>query len=167
MNLLNSPIITEWWLWILWIWTWKSTFSTLWWLHSLWIKLGINFFQWQRQWFFCWGQPPCSRRVHLRRWWIRISVLWWDMDPIYGRGGFCNKLELHNNGSIWQEVPTQYQDCNISFHKVDSYLEYRYVKEVKDLKQKLLHEFNTLSNQNSKQTTIIDAKCQSSHERTF
>jgi hypothetical protein len=67
-----------------------------------------------------------------------------------------NDLEQDKNGSIYQKVPIGFQYFDISINKVDSYFEYVFVEEVKELNERLLHEFNTLSNKNSNQTTILN-----------
>ena len=58
--------------------------------------------------------------------------------------------ELDDDGSIWQETAIHFKDFSISFNKVDSDLEHGYVEEVKELKKRLLREFNTISRENSK-----------------
>ena len=51
----------------------------------------------------------------------------------------------------------KYKDFCISFNEGDSDLEYGHLEEIKDLEKKLLSEFNTLSNQNSKQAPTLNA----------
>jgi hypothetical protein len=48
-------------------------------------------------------------------------------------------------------------DFNISLNKVDHDLEYGYVKEVKEIKKLTLQEFHSLSRDNSKPKTVLDA----------
>ncbi len=51
----------------------------------------------------------------------------------------------------------KFKDFSISFNKVDSDLEHGYLEEVKELKKHLLCEFNTISRENSKQKTSLNA----------
>jgi hypothetical protein len=51
----------------------------------------------------------------------------------------------------------RFQDFLISFNKVDSDLDFSYKEEVKELKKRVLWEFNTLSNENAKKTMTLDA----------
>ncbi len=66
-------------------------------------------------------------------------------------------LDLDDNAGIWQEVPLKYDDFSISFNKVDSDLEFGYEEEVKELKKRVLREYNTLSTENAKQATVLNA----------
>jgi hypothetical protein len=57
---------------------------------------------------------------------------------------------VKDNSGVWQEVPLRYEDFSISSNKVDSDLEYGYKEEVKELKKRVLKEFNSMSNENTK-----------------
>ena len=66
-------------------------------------------------------------------------------------------VDLEDNAGIWQEVPLQFDDCSISFKKLDSNLEFGNREEVKELKKRVLQEYNTLSNKNKKDDTVLNA----------
>ena len=78
------------------------------------------------------------------------------MDSISRRKRFDEDHNLFDNGSIWQESPIQYKDFSISFNKVDYDLEHGYLEEVKELKEQLLHEFNSISSESHKQKSSLD-----------
>ena len=58
--------------------------------------------------------------------------------------------QLDDDGTSWQETSLQYNDFTISFNKVDTDLERGYFEEVKELRMRVLREFNTLSSENTK-----------------
>ena len=66
-------------------------------------------------------------------------------------------LDLEDKSSVWQEVPIRYADVAITFNKVDSDLEYGYKEEVKEIKKRILREFNNLSSRAVKKTTNLNA----------
>ena len=68
-----------------------------------------------------------------------------------------DELDMDDSGGIWQEVPIKYADFSLSFNKVDSDLEYGYIQEVKELKKRVLCEFNSISDKNIKKTTVLNA----------
>jgi hypothetical protein len=65
-------------------------------------------------------------------------------------------VDLDDLGSIWQEIPLRYQDFNISFNKVDTDLEYGYLEEVKEVKKRLLREFDSMISGDSKRKTTLN-----------
>ena len=65
--------------------------------------------------------------------------------------------DLNDDRSTWQETAIEFKDFTISFNKVYSDLQHGYLEEVKELKKHLLHEFNTISRENSKQKTSLNA----------
>ena len=65
--------------------------------------------------------------------------------------------DLDDTPGIWQEVPMRFQDFSISFNKVDSDLEFNYKEDVKDLKKRVLREFNSLSSENVKKSSTLNA----------
>ena len=54
-------------------------------------------------------------------------------------------------------MPLQLEDFSIAFKKVDSDLEFGYKEEVKELKKRVLREFNNLFNDNSEKATVFNA----------
>ena len=64
---------------------------------------------------------------------------------------------LDDDGSLWQETPLQYRDFTISFNKVDTDLERGYFEEIKELRARVLCEFDTLSSENSKRKSSLTA----------
>ena len=68
-----------------------------------------------------------------------------------------DEVDLEANAGIWQEIPLRFDDFSISFNKVDSDLEFGYREEVKELKKRVLQEYNTLSNKNKKHATVLNA----------
>ena len=65
--------------------------------------------------------------------------------------------QLDDDGTSWQETSLQYNDFTISFNKVDTDLERGYFEEVKELRMRVLREFNTLSSENTKRKSSLNA----------
>ena len=54
-----------------------------------------------------------------------------------------NKDQDHDdNDTSWQEVPIKFEDISIFFNNVYFNIQYGYIKEVKEIKIQLLHEYN-------------------------
>ena len=66
-------------------------------------------------------------------------------------------LDLEDRASIWQEIPIRYSDITISFNKVDTDLEYGYKEEVKEIKKRVLREYNNLSSRAVKKAASLNA----------
>jgi hypothetical protein len=66
-------------------------------------------------------------------------------------------IDLEDTSRIWQEVPLWLEDFSVSFNKVDSDLEFGNEEEVKELKKRVLREFNNPSNDNVKKATVLNA----------
>ena len=64
---------------------------------------------------------------------------------------------MDDNGGFWQEAPIKPQDFSTVFNKVDSDLEIGCKEEVKELKKRVLQEFNSLTNKNVKRATTLNA----------
>jgi hypothetical protein len=64
---------------------------------------------------------------------------------------------LDDDGTSWQETPLEYKDFSILFNKVDTDLERGYFEEVKELKKRVLREFDTISSDNSKRKSTLNA----------
>lgn len=60
-----------------------------------------------------------------------------------------DEVDLDDNSSIWPEIPIRYQDFSIKFNKVDTDLEYSYIEEVKELRKRVLREYNTITSDSS------------------
>ena len=67
------------------------------------------------------------------------------------------ELDLDDKSSIWQEVPISFRDVSISFNKVDSDLGYGYHEEVKEIKKRVLREYNSLSSRDRKRASFLNA----------
>ena len=81
-----------------------------------------------------------------------------DQHPLMKHGKDSDAdIDIDDNPGIRQEVSMKFQDFSISFNKVDSDLEYGYNEEVKELKKRVLHEFNMLSKETAKRTTKQNA----------
>jgi hypothetical protein len=64
---------------------------------------------------------------------------------------------VDDDGTSWQETPVQYKDFSIFFNKVDTDLERGYFEEVKELRKRVLREFDTLSSENTKRKSSLNA----------
>jgi hypothetical protein len=64
---------------------------------------------------------------------------------------------VDDDGTSWQVTPVQYKDFSISFNKVDTDLERGYFEEVKELRKRVLREFDTLSSENTKRKSSLNA----------
>jgi len=64
---------------------------------------------------------------------------------------------LDDDGTSWQETPLEYKDFSILFNKVDTDLERGYFEEVKELKKRVLREFDTISSDNAKRKSTLTA----------
>jgi vacuolar-type H+-ATPase subunit H len=58
---------------------------------------------------------------------------------------------------MWQEMTIQFKDFSKSFNKVNTDLEYGYQEEINELKKRLLQEFNSICNENTKQKSSLNA----------
>jgi hypothetical protein len=72
-------------------------------------------------------------------------------------GEDSDEAHLDDNGTSWQEKPLEYKDFSILFNKVDTDLERGYFEEVKELKKRVLREFDTISSDNSKRKSRLNA----------
>ncbi len=65
--------------------------------------------------------------------------------------------DLDDNAGMWQEVTLKYEDFSILFNKVDFDLEFGYTEEVKEVKKRVLREYNTLSTESVKEASVLNA----------